>query len=58
MDIVSFHSIWTLAIFVCFIVIVLWAYSGRRKKEFDEAANLVFADEENAAQKKTGDDNK
>ncbi|MBE1274429.1 cbb3-type cytochrome oxidase subunit 3 [Enterovibrio baiacu] len=57
MEIVSFHSIWTLVIFVCFIVIALWAYSGRRKKDFDEAANLVFADEEKS-QVKTGEDNK
>ncbi|WP_407333105.1 cbb3-type cytochrome oxidase subunit 3 [Enterovibrio sp. 27052020O] len=57
MEIVSFHSIWTLVIFVCFIVITLWAYSSRRKTEFDEAANLVFADEEKGL-KKTGEDNK
>ncbi|MCC4797009.1 CcoQ/FixQ family Cbb3-type cytochrome c oxidase assembly chaperone [Enterovibrio norvegicus] len=57
MEIVSFHSIWTLVIFVCFIVIALWAYSGRRKKDFDEAANLVFADEDKS-QVKTGEDNK
>ncbi|AMG31831.1 CcoQ/FixQ family Cbb3-type cytochrome c oxidase assembly chaperone [Grimontia hollisae] len=53
----SFHALWTLMIFICFIVIVLWAYSSRRKKEFDEAANLVFADEEKG-DKKTGEDNK
>lgn len=57
MEIASFHSLWTLVIFVSFIGIVLWAYSSRRKKEFDEAANLVFADEE-TGNKKTGEDNK
>ncbi|MDD1791603.1 cbb3-type cytochrome c oxidase subunit 3 [Enterovibrio makurazakiensis] len=57
MEIVSFHSIWTLVIFVSFIGIVLWAYSSRRKTEFEDAANLVFADEEKGA-KKTGEDNK
>ena len=41
-----FNAIWTLVLFIMFIGIVLWAYSSRRKKEFDEAANLVFADEE------------
>jgi cytochrome c oxidase cbb3-type subunit 4 len=25
---------------------VFWAFSKRRKKEFDEAANLPFADED------------
>ncbi|WP_028025557.1 CcoQ/FixQ family Cbb3-type cytochrome c oxidase assembly chaperone [Enterovibrio calviensis] len=57
MEIVSFHSIWTLVIFVSFIGIVLWAYSSRRKTEFEDAANLVFADEDKGT-KKTGEDNK
>ena len=29
-----------------FIGIVLWAYSAKRKDDFDEAARLPFADEE------------
>ncbi|MDF2180165.1 cbb3-type cytochrome c oxidase subunit 3 [Aliiglaciecola sp. CAU 1673] len=45
MDAVTINVVWTLAIFVSFIAIVLWAYSKRRKKDFDEAANLVFDDE-------------
>ncbi|MGL4916675.1 MAG: cbb3-type cytochrome oxidase subunit 3 [Aeromonas allosaccharophila] len=28
------------------IGIIVWAYSKRRKTSFDEAANLVFADDE------------
>jgi cytochrome c oxidase cbb3-type subunit 4 len=53
MDIGTIHSIWTVLLFVSFIGIVVWAYSKRRKTSFDEAANLVFADEEkhNASQK-------
>tara|TARA_Y100001960_G_scaffold117628_1_gene125967 strand:- start:15786 stop:15947 length:162 start_codon:yes stop_codon:yes gene_type:complete len=39
-------SIFTVIVFVCFIGIVWWAFSGRNKQKFDEAANLVFADEE------------
>ncbi|MBC7006115.1 cbb3-type cytochrome oxidase subunit 3 [Photobacterium sp. BZF1] len=46
MDIGTIHSIWTLILFGSFIGIVLWAYSKRQKSRFDEAANLVFADEE------------
>ncbi|KDM91444.1 CcoQ/FixQ family Cbb3-type cytochrome c oxidase assembly chaperone [Photobacterium galatheae] len=46
MDIGTIHSIWTVILFASFIGIVLWAYSKRRKSQFDEAANLVFADEE------------
>lgn len=45
MSAATFHSIWTLVIFVCIIGIILWAYSSRRKASFEEAANLVFADE-------------
>lgn len=54
MNLVDIHSIWTVVIFVGFIAIVVWAYSSRQKARFDEAANLVFADEEksdNAQQK-------
>jgi cytochrome c oxidase cbb3-type subunit 4 len=46
MNIGTIHSIWTVLLFVSFIGIVIWAYSKRRKASFDEAANLVFADEE------------
>ena len=38
--------IFTVIVFVCFIGIVWWAFSGRNKQKFDEAANLPFADEE------------
>ncbi|SIN85961.1 CcoQ/FixQ family Cbb3-type cytochrome c oxidase assembly chaperone [Salinivibrio sp. ES.052] len=56
MDIGTFHSIWTVVIFVSFIGIVVWAYSKRQKKSFDEAANLIFADEEQEkSNHKTGD---
>ncbi|GAB3531962.1 cbb3-type cytochrome oxidase subunit 3 [Photobacterium alginatilyticum] len=46
MDIGTIHSIWTIILFASFIGIVLWAYSKRQKSRFEEAANLVFADEE------------
>ncbi|WP_078120242.1 cbb3-type cytochrome oxidase subunit 3 [Thiosocius teredinicola] len=35
----------TVVLLICFIGIVFWAYSKRRKRDFDEAANLPFADE-------------
>ena len=31
---------------VTFLGLCVWAYSSKRKKSFDEAANLPFADEE------------
>ena len=42
----DFQGVITLVLMIIFIGIVLWAYSARRKKSFDEAANLVFADEQ------------
>lgn len=51
------HSIWTVIVFVVFIGIVLWAYSGRRKKDFDEAARLPLDDDKpsstNSTEQKT-----
>lgn len=41
-DIRAWH---TLLLLILFVGIVFWAYSKRRKKSFDEAANLPFADE-------------
>ncbi|MBT1449641.1 CcoQ/FixQ family Cbb3-type cytochrome c oxidase assembly chaperone [Glaciecola sp. XM2] len=39
-------SIFTVIVFVSFVGVLFWAFSGRNKKNFDEAANLPFADEE------------
>ncbi len=43
------RSIVTVASFISFIGIIWWAYSGRRKQDFAEAAQLPFADEMNTA---------
>ena len=40
------RSVVTLISMMTFIGIVVWAYSARRKQDFDEAAMLPFADEE------------
>lgn len=40
------HSIWTVVVFVVFIGIVLWAFNGARKKDFDEAARLALDDDD------------
>ena len=45
MDINDFRSWHTVLLMVLFIGIVVWAYSKKRAKSFDEAANLPFADE-------------
>ena len=46
MDINTLRGLSTLLLLVAFLGLVFWAYSGKRKKEFDDAANLPFADEE------------
>ena len=39
------HAWWTVLLLVVFIGIVAWAYSGKRKKDFDEAARLALDDD-------------
>lgn len=46
MELNDFRAWHTVVLMIAFIGIVIWAYSKRRKKSFDEAANLPFADEE------------
>jgi cytochrome c oxidase cbb3-type subunit 4 len=40
------RSVVTLICMATFIGIVIWAYSAARKPDFDEAAMLPFADDE------------
>ena len=46
MDVNTLRSIITALSLLAFVGIVFWAYSSRRKAQFDEAANLPFADED------------
>jgi cytochrome c oxidase cbb3-type subunit 4 len=46
MDINIVRAIITVLSFLTFIGIVIWAYSKDRKKSFEEAANLPFADDD------------
>jgi cytochrome c oxidase cbb3-type subunit 4 len=39
------RSLVTVAAFVAFLGVIVWAYSRRRKRDFDEASQLPFADE-------------
>lgn len=36
----------TVVMFVTFVGIVLWAFSSRRKKDFDKAARMPLEDDE------------
>ena len=43
-----FHGLWTGVLLVIFIGIVVWAWSGKRKRGFDEAARLPLDDDDEA----------
>ena len=45
MDINDLRGLSTLFLMISFIGLCFWAYSSKRKKTFDEAAQLPFADE-------------
>ena len=45
MDINDLRGLSTLFLMISFIGMCFWAYSSKRKKTFDEAAQLPFADE-------------
>ncbi|WP_348728383.1 CcoQ/FixQ family Cbb3-type cytochrome c oxidase assembly chaperone [Rheinheimera texasensis] len=51
MDFVTLHSIFTVIIFVAFIALVFWLFVLKRKPDFDQAANAIFADEQKPQQK-------
>lgn len=43
-------TISTVMVLVTFVAIVIWAWSGKRKQDFDDAANLPF--DENTTERK------
>ncbi len=45
MDIGTVRGLITLFLMLAFIGLVVWAYSARRKPDFDEAARLPFDEE-------------
>lgn len=45
MDQNDLRAVITVLAFLTFIGIVLWAWSGRRRAAFDEAANLPFTED-------------
>jgi cytochrome c oxidase cbb3-type subunit IV len=53
MDINDIRAVMTVASFLVFIGIVVWAYSGGRKQRFDRAARSVL-EEEDAADRERG----
>jgi cytochrome c oxidase cbb3-type subunit 4 len=45
MDLMSARAALTVVMLVLFAGIVVWAYSSKRKKQFDEAARSVLEDD-------------
>jgi len=52
MDYGTFRGIYTLVLLIFILGIFYWAYSRRSKKNFDEAANSIFEDDERNAVKR------
>lgn len=46
MDYNDFRGITTLMVLIAFLAVVVWAYSRKRKKRFDDAANSIFDQQE------------
>lgn len=46
MDTGTIRGIVIIVLIIAFAALTFWAYSKRRKPDFDEAANLPFADED------------
>ena len=45
MDLVMFHSYWTVLLLVVFIAIGIWAYSGKRRQAFKDAARIPLEED-------------
>lgn len=57
MDQTMLHSIWTVVMFAVFVGIIIWAWSGKRKQAFRDAANLPLEDEEYISPSENSGDN-
>ena len=44
MDLPTLRGLFTLILMIAFVAIVVWAWSSKRRKEFDEAARLPLED--------------
>ena len=51
MDMGTFRGVLTLVLMLLFIGLVVWAFSRRRRKDFEEAAQLPLEDDRKPAAK-------
>ena len=56
MDLNTLRGLSTVFVLIAFIGVCWWAFSPKRKKKFDEAANLPFADESPSKNKQPDND--
>ncbi len=56
--ITQFQVVWTVVVMILFLAIVFWAWSGCRKKNFDDAANIPLEEENLRDEKTTPAENK
>ena len=52
----TWHVVWTVLMMTAFIGIVAWAWSSRRRKDFEEAARLPLEEEEPGGPESTPED--
>ena len=45
MSISFIQTVWTVIAFVVFVGIVIWAWSSRRKEDFDKASRMALDDD-------------
>ena len=45
MDVNDLRSLFTVLSFAAFIAIVAWAWSGKRRQDFDQAARMALEDD-------------
>ncbi len=46
---IFWQSAWTVFAFVFFVGVVFWAWSGKRKTNFDEAARMALDDDKDVS---------
>ena len=45
LDYITLSTLMTVVMMIVFVTIVAWAYSGKRRAQFDEAARVPFEDD-------------
>lgn len=46
MDFATFNGLYTLFLIVIFVCLILWVFSNKHKKSFDQMANSIFDEDQ------------